>query len=84
MTKYMVYPFFRCRESDIIICSCELDDNCVEIHFLLKNERCVYSVLIFSVKFCLRAENAKIDEKVVGNSGSPVTALLGGECGIVE
>ena len=30
----MVYLF--CRESDIIICSCELDDNCVEIHFLLK------------------------------------------------
>ena len=44
----------------------------------------VYSVLIFNVKFCLRAENVKIDEKVVGNSGSPVTALLGGECGIVE
>ena len=44
----------------------------------------MYSVLIFSVKFCLRAENVKIDEKVVGNYGSPVTALLGGECGIVE
>ena len=79
----MVYLF--CRESDIIICSCELDDNCVEIHFLLiMKDVCIHSVLLFCVKFCLRAENVKIDEKVVGNSGSPVTALLGGECGIVE